>query len=105
MPDPFSVLGVSETADDAEIRARYLALVRDFPPERDPERFQQYRAAYDALSNERARLEAMLLHTSDAALARLNLAALQSAVPLSARASRRSVLALLNDGIAKAAIL
>jgi len=55
MRDPFTVLGVAEDADDAEIRRRYLALVRDFPPDRDPDRFREYRAAYDALSDERKR--------------------------------------------------
>ena len=53
MRDPFTVLGVDEAADDAEIRRRYLALVRDFPPDRAPERFREYRAAYEALSDER----------------------------------------------------
>jgi len=38
MRDPFTVLGVDDAADDAEIRRRYLALVRDFPPDRAPER-------------------------------------------------------------------
>jgi DnaJ-class molecular chaperone len=52
MHDPFTVLGVDEAADDAEIRRRYLALVRDFPPDRAPERFREYRAAYEALSDE-----------------------------------------------------
>ena len=53
MRDPFTVLGVDETAGDAEIRSRYLALVRDFPPDRAPDRFREYRAAYEALSDER----------------------------------------------------
>jgi preprotein translocase subunit Sec63 len=105
MRDPFTVLGVDEGADDAAIRRRYLTLVRDFPPDREPERFQEYRAAYDQLSDERGRLEAMLLRTNDAALSRLSMAALQTAAPLAARASKRTVLALLNDGIAKAAII
>jgi len=34
MRDPFTVLGVGESAGDAEIRRRYLALVRGFPPDR-----------------------------------------------------------------------
>jgi len=38
--DPFSVLGVDENASDDEIKRRYLALVRNFPPDREPERFQ-----------------------------------------------------------------
>ena len=70
MRDPFTVLGVAEDADDAEIRRRYLALVRDFPPDRDPDRFREYRAAYDALSDERNRLETRLVHTNVAALSR-----------------------------------
>ena len=61
MRDPFTVLGVDEDADDAEIRRRYLALVRDFPPDRAPDRFREYRAAYEALSDERKRLEMTLL--------------------------------------------
>lgn len=46
--DPFQVLGVSQDADEAEVRARYLELVRQFPPEREPERFREIRAAYEA---------------------------------------------------------
>ena len=61
MRDPFTVLGVDERADDSTIRRRYLALVREFPPDREPERFQDYRAAYEALSDERKRLEMTLL--------------------------------------------
>lgn len=103
MRDPFAVLGVDEAADDAEIRARYLALVRRFPPDREPERFQDYRAAYEALSDERKRLETKLLHTNEAALARLSFAALHAASPLTARATKRTVAALLAESIMQAA--
>jgi len=104
MRDPFTVLGVDERADDAEIRRRYLALVRQFPPDREPERFQDYRAAYEALSDERKRLEMTLLRTNEAALSRLGLAALNAASPLAARATKRTVTALLADGILQAVI-
>jgi DnaJ-class molecular chaperone len=99
MRDPFTVLGVSEDADDAEIRRRYLALVRDFPPDRAPDRFREYRAAYDALSDERKRLETRLLHTNGAALSRLSAAALCTAPAGAGRASKRTVTALLTEGI------
>src|SRR5208337_1077152 len=99
MRDPFTVLGVAEDAGDTEIRRRYLALVRDFPPDRAPDRFREYRAAYDALSDERKRLETKLLHTDAAALSRLSAAALHAASLGSARATKRSVAALLNEGI------
>jgi hypothetical protein len=99
MPDPFTVLGVDETANDDDIRRAYLALVRAFPPDRAPERFQAYRAAYESLMDERKRLEVRLLRTNEAALARLTMSPLRGAVPLSARASKRSVASLLNEGI------
>ena len=103
MRDPFTVLGVDEAADDAEIRRRYLALVREFPPDLEPERFQDYRAAYEALGDERKRLEMTLLRTNEAALSRLAVAALQEASPLAARATKRTVAALLAEGIMRAA--
>lgn len=45
--DPFTILGVSRDAGEAEVRARYLELVKQFPPEREPEKFRQIRAAYE----------------------------------------------------------
>lgn len=99
MPDPFTVLGVNETAGDAEIRSRYLALVRDYPPDRAPERFREYRAAYEALSDERKRLETQLLQTNSAALSRLTMGALGGASAGASRATKRTVTALLAEGI------
>jgi DnaJ-class molecular chaperone len=99
MPDPFTELGVTEDAGDEEIRRAYLALVRDFPPDRAPERFQAYRAAYEALIDERKRLAVTLLQTNEAALSRLTTAAMRDAVPMRARASKRTVAALINEGI------
>jgi curved DNA-binding protein CbpA len=101
MRDPFTVLGVADDADDAEIRRRYLALVREFPPDRAPERFQELRAAYDALSDERKRLETKLLHTNSAALSRLSMDALRtvSSDGPPRRATRQTVAALLAEGI------
>ncbi len=46
--DPFLVLGVPQNAGESEVRARYLELVKQFPPERDPEKFREIRAAYEA---------------------------------------------------------
>ena len=52
MTDPYRQLGVPETADDDTIRAAYLAAVRACPPEHDRERFEQVRAAYEAIATE-----------------------------------------------------
>ena len=49
MNDPYEQLGLAASADEKEIRQRYLELVRQFPPDRAPEKFAEIRAAYDAL--------------------------------------------------------
>jgi curved DNA-binding protein CbpA len=101
MLDPFTLLGVAEDADDAEIRRRYLALVRDFPPDRAPERFQELRAAYDAISDERKRLETKILTANTVALSRLRVEALRAGSRDGApgRAPRAAVAALLVEGL------
>ncbi len=50
MTDPYHQLGVPETADDTTVRAAYLAAIRACPPERDRQRFEQVRAAFEAIA-------------------------------------------------------
>lgn len=64
MNDPYRILGVPETADDDSIRAAYLAAVRACPPERDRQRFEQVRAAYEAIASEHRRLSHSLFDTA-----------------------------------------
>ncbi|HUG71712.1 MAG TPA: J domain-containing protein [Pirellulaceae bacterium] len=64
MSDPYTILGVSRTADDVTIRTRYLELVREFPPERAPERFAVIREAYDRLRDPVVSLENRLFEVS-----------------------------------------
>ena len=68
MTDPYRVLGVPESADDAAVRAAYLGAIRDCPPERDRQRFEQVRAAYEALANARARAAHALFDSSEPTL-------------------------------------
>jgi curved DNA-binding protein CbpA len=56
MSDPYEVLGLPGDAADEAIRRRYLELVRQFPPERAPERFAAVRQAYEALRDLNTRL-------------------------------------------------
>jgi hypothetical protein len=79
-----------------------LALVRAFPPDREPERFQVYRTAYEAVRDQRKRLEAKLLRTNDAALSRLKLAVVTPSRPVCGRATKATVTALLLEGIDRA---
>jgi len=60
MTDPLLLLGVSASAGSDEIRRRYLELVRQHPPDRDPARFAEIRAAYDELSDPAQQLHKLL---------------------------------------------
>lgn len=100
--DPFAELGVDETADDETIRRRYLALVRTYPPDRDPERFQTLRRAYEAISGRRERMAQTLLHSSGAALTRLKLQCLAAPDAQRRHPSQATVTALLLDGLQQA---
>lgn len=56
MKSPYQLLGVAEAASDAEIKQAYLQNVRDCPPDRDQERFQQIQTAYQTIKNAKSRL-------------------------------------------------
>ncbi len=60
MQNEFTILGLGHDASEAEIRRRYLELVRQFPPEREPQKAAEIRAAYDALRDPLVRLEKQL---------------------------------------------
>ena len=69
MGDPYETLGLVPGCSDDVLRRRYLQLVRDHPPERDPQRFAAVRAAYDALRDPETRLRSALFERrSDASL-------------------------------------
>ena len=65
--NPWEILGVSTEADDEEIRAAYLRKVRQFPPDRAAEQFEQIRDAYAALRDPRRRCQQMILSADPAA--------------------------------------
>lgn len=54
--NPYDVLGIDPPADDAAVRARYLELVREFPPEQHPERFAEINRAYAMIQDDEQRL-------------------------------------------------
>jgi curved DNA-binding protein CbpA len=49
MADAYATLGLPPDSDDETIRRRYLELVRQYSPERHPERFAAIRGAYESL--------------------------------------------------------
>jgi curved DNA-binding protein CbpA len=69
LESPYKILGVERTASESEIKQAYFALVREHPPERDPEGFKRIRAAYEKLrtGGERAETDLFLIEEIDAA--------------------------------------
>lgn len=45
----YETLGIDENADEKTIKKAYFKLIRKYSPEKDPERFQEIRAAYERL--------------------------------------------------------
>ena len=56
MSDPYTIMGLPGDSDDDTIRRRYLELVRQFSPERHPEKFAAVRQAYESLRDLNTRL-------------------------------------------------
>ena len=53
----YEQLGVDRNATDEEIKRAYFRLVRQYPPETDPDSFMRIRAAYEELSDKDKRAE------------------------------------------------
>src|SRR4051794_8339271 len=66
MTDPYATLGVPADSDDAAIRRRYLELVKQYSPERHPERFAAVRQAYESLRDLDTRLRYRLFEAGKA---------------------------------------
>jgi len=64
MIDPYELLSVSPDATEEQIRQRYLALVREFPPEQEPKRFAEIRQAYDQLRDPVVSLQRRLFNVT-----------------------------------------
>lgn len=56
----YLALNLPLEATDDEIRERYLLLVRQYPPEKEPERFRQLTEAFESLKSARARVNSRL---------------------------------------------
>ncbi len=61
--DPYRVLQIERRADESAIKKAYFRLVRQYPPEQEPEKFQEIRIAYDLLRTpeSRAKIDLFLL--------------------------------------------
>ena len=55
--DPYAALGVTREASQDEIKSAYFKLVREHPPERDPEAFKTIRASYERVNTPEKRTD------------------------------------------------
>lgn len=94
--NPYKTLGVERSASEAEIKQAYFALVRQHPPERDPEGFKRIRAAYEKLraGGERAGTDLFLLEEQDEPFSAATLQRTAAAPLLTPEALRADLLAL-----------
>ncbi|MGL4422767.1 MAG: J domain-containing protein [Gemmataceae bacterium] len=60
MMEPYALLGVTLNDDDATIRQRYLALIRQFTPEQHPAEFARIQAAYQQVQTLDLRVQGLL---------------------------------------------
>lgn len=65
LTDPYAVLELTPAASQDEIKQAYFRLVRAYPPDREPEKFKQIRAAYDQLKTPEKRRETDMLRLAD----------------------------------------
>lgn len=63
MKNPYKVLGVQVNTTDEEIRKAWLEKVKQFPPERYPDKFKEIRDAYETIGNDTNRLRNFLFST------------------------------------------
>lgn len=59
----YLILDLPLTADDETIRRRYLEMVKQYTPESDPVMFRRITAAYDAIKDERHRIQSSLFES------------------------------------------
>ena len=55
--NPYHVLGVLPTANQSDIKQAYFALIRQYPPETEGEKFKLIRAAYEKIKSTQRRAE------------------------------------------------
>ena len=62
--NPYQTLGIPADSNEQTVRQRYLQLVRENPPDRQPQKFAEIHAAYEQLRDPVTRLESMILQSS-----------------------------------------
>lgn len=50
--NPFIILNADIHSTDEEIRQKYVEKIKEFPPEKNPEKFAEIKKSYDSLKDE-----------------------------------------------------
>jgi DnaJ-class molecular chaperone len=66
LTSPYQILAVSEQATDADIKQAYLQRVKESPPDRDQQRFQQIQQAFETIKDQGSRLRYSLFQLPEA---------------------------------------
>jgi len=62
---PFEILGITEEADDLQIKQAYLQKIRIYPPDHAPVQFQLVRDAYEKIQTREKRLAFQLFYIQE----------------------------------------
>lgn len=92
--NPHGVLGVKLDATAAEVRSAYLSLVRQYPPDRNAEKFQEIHAAYQMLCDPLVQAKALLTRHLDRPVLSDTISAAEKTRP---RITKLALLALGNE--------
>ena len=77
----YEILGLPEDADEKAVKRAYFKLVRQFSPEKDPERFQEIREAYENItSGKKDEVRELMLEVPDEPYAKKIIEWLQQAM-------------------------
>ena len=88
------ILELKPDATAEEVRKAYLSLVRQYPPDRDPDKFRDIHAAYQMLNDPMVQAAALLTRNQDKPDL---LAAIEAAEKVRPRLSALNLLALGNQ--------
>jgi curved DNA-binding protein CbpA len=81
----YLILGLSLNATDQEIRKKYLRLVKEHSPEKNPEMFQEITNAYESIKDARTRAKTALVSALKNVEPRQTIETLASSVKITRR--------------------
>ncbi len=66
MKNAYDILEVTEHMSDSDIKLAYLQKVKQYPPDRDSQKFQELHSAYEAIKDRKSRTKYALFYYPEA---------------------------------------